>query len=154
MSHNIIFDIDGTIADSSHRLRFLEEVPKNWDAFFNPKNLEMDRPLTFGMRALNLHRKANDCVMFSTGRPERTRVSTYMWIRKALGIHIMDGYDPIIAMRADDDRRPSHEVKRDNLHKMRALGITPHVAYEDRAADAAMYREEGLFVFQVAEGNY
>lgn len=152
--YNVIFDIDGTIADSSHRLRFLEEVPKDWDAFFNPKNLEMDRTLTFGIRALNLHREANDRIMFSTGRPERTRMATYMWLRSALGLSIRDHYDPIIAMRADGDRRPSYEVKRDNLHKMLALGIKPEVAYEDRADDAAMYREEGLFVFQVAEGDY
>lgn len=29
-----IFDIDGTIADLSHRLPHIQKEPKDWDAFF------------------------------------------------------------------------------------------------------------------------
>lgn len=30
----VIFDIDGTLADLSHRLHHVSGKPKNWDAFF------------------------------------------------------------------------------------------------------------------------
>ena len=29
-----IFDIDGTLADGTHRIHHLAETPKNWDAYF------------------------------------------------------------------------------------------------------------------------
>jgi len=31
----VLVDVDGTIADQSHRERFLTESPKNWNAFFD-----------------------------------------------------------------------------------------------------------------------
>lgn len=31
---DIIFDIDGTLADCSHRLHWIQSKPKNWNAFF------------------------------------------------------------------------------------------------------------------------
>lgn len=35
MHKAVIFDIDGTLADSRHRLQYLEQQPKQWDRFFS-----------------------------------------------------------------------------------------------------------------------
>jgi hydroxymethylpyrimidine pyrophosphatase-like HAD family hydrolase len=29
----VVFDIDGTLADNEHRVHYLHNHPKNWDAF-------------------------------------------------------------------------------------------------------------------------
>ena len=35
MHKAVIFDIDGTLADSKHRLKYIEQQPKQWDRFFS-----------------------------------------------------------------------------------------------------------------------
>jgi hypothetical protein len=45
MRRYYLFDIDGTIADLSHRLRLIERKPKDWRRFFGSD--AMDAP-TFG----------------------------------------------------------------------------------------------------------
>ena len=39
---DIIFDMDGTLADVSHRKHFVENNPKNWEAFY--KAMINDKP--------------------------------------------------------------------------------------------------------------
>lgn len=151
---NAIFDIDGTLADASHRLKFLEETPKNWDAFFNPDNMSRDRFLYHTRDLLLLILRNGGRVAFLTGRPERTRRTSTLWLHDYLQMNMMDQFIHPLGMRANDDRRPSHEVKLDLLNNLRSLGLGFDVAFEDRAADAEMYRKEGLLVYQVAEGNY
>ncbi len=34
MQHVYVFDIDGTLADITHRLHFIQGEKKDWDAFF------------------------------------------------------------------------------------------------------------------------
>jgi len=38
----VIFDIDGTLSDNSHRQHFLEQKHKDWEGFF--KECEKDKP--------------------------------------------------------------------------------------------------------------
>ena len=42
---DIIFDIDGTLLDISHRLRHIKQKPKNWKAFRDPKEKTFDVPI-------------------------------------------------------------------------------------------------------------
>lgn len=42
MQKTIVFDIDGTLADLSHRRHHVESRPKNWDAFF--EDISEDKP--------------------------------------------------------------------------------------------------------------
>jgi hypothetical protein len=50
-----LFDIDGTIADLSHRLRFIEKKPKDWRRFFEA--VSKDTPITHIIELAN-HLKA------------------------------------------------------------------------------------------------
>ena len=34
MSRFIVFDVDGTLMDLTHRRKFLETQPKDWDSFW------------------------------------------------------------------------------------------------------------------------
>ncbi len=111
MTKLVVCDIDGVLADISHRLPYLEE--KNYEAFYGMANMIQDEPLYSG---ISLFRKLTYAIpgyeiILMTGRPERTRKITEMWLR----------YHDIsfgkLYMRKDGDYRPSPEVKVELMHK-------------------------------------
>ncbi|MDQ0772631.1 hypothetical protein QF026_001097 [Streptomyces aurantiacus] len=104
-----VFDLDGTLADSAHRQRFLERKPRDWDAFFAAA--PYDPPLAEGVALALEH--AQECeILYLTGRPERCRGDTEAWIA-AQGLP-----EGRVRMRRNDDRRPARRTK---LEKLRAL---------------------------------
>lgn len=183
---DIIFDIDGTLADATHRLHFIKNedffVPKfppdpgcielkpDWDTFLSDEQVALDKPIpqTWAILANMLDSPTDFRVIFITGRKESSRQMTYEWLtdgsceHRAYAVAMwrrLSEYQgrtvgPILYMRSEDDRRPSHVTKRDLLHKARADGFDPKLAFEDRKSDAAMWRSEGLLCCQVAEGDY
>ncbi|MEV6015570.1 MULTISPECIES: hypothetical protein [unclassified Streptomyces] len=104
-----VFDLDGTLADTAHRQRFLERAPRDWDAFFAAA--PHDPPLTEGVElALS---SARECeVVYLTGRPERCRRATVEW----LAAHGLP--EGRIWMRRDDDRRPARRTKLEVLRRL------------------------------------
>lgn len=104
-----VFDLDGTLADSGHRQRFLERKPRDWDAFFAAA--PQDPPLA---RGVALARKsAEECeVVYLTGRPERCRRDTLAWLA-AQGLP-----EGRVWMRRDDDRRPARRTKLETLRRL------------------------------------
>lgn len=108
----ILCDIDGVLADISQRLPYLKE--KNYDAFYSVANMVEDEPMD---RGIDLFR--NLCKVTSildvhlvTGRPERTRKITEMWLSYN-GISFNRMY-----MRKDGDYRPSPDIKVELLTKI------------------------------------
>ena len=109
-----VFDLDGTLADTAHRQRFLERSPRDWEGFFAAAS--EDPPLAEGV-ALALS-SARECeVVYLTGRPERCRRATVEWLA---GHGLPEGR---IWMRRNDDRRPDQGTRR-----VVAGGIYPHSA--------------------------
>ncbi|GGU26706.1 phosphatase domain-containing protein [Streptomyces violascens] len=105
-----VFDLDGTLADSSHRQRFLDRAPRDWDAFFAAA--PADPPLAEGVALCR--EAARDCeVVYLTGRPERCREDTLAWLAEQ---GLPDG---ALHMRRNDDRRPARVTK---LQVLRGLG--------------------------------
>ena len=147
---HIIFDIDGTLADASDRLKHItgEGKAKDWDAFFAAENIFNDEPI---LPVMHIFYNSPHAWLL-TGRPERTRAATCHWF-EACSFNA-DLINDHLLMRADDDRRPSHEVKRDHLHALRARGIHPQLAFEDRKADAEMYRSEGVLTALLGDGDF
>ncbi|MFE9680042.1 hypothetical protein [Streptomyces sp. NPDC006285] len=97
-----VFDLDGTLADTAHRQRFLERSPRDWDAFFAAA--PDDPPLAEGVALVREH--AEECeILYLTGRPERCRKDTEAWIA-AQGLP-----GGPVRMRRDDDRRPARRTK-------------------------------------------
>lgn len=97
-----VFDLDGTLADVRHRLRFLRRRPRDWDAFF--RAAVADPPLAEGI-ALALDSAADHEVVYLTGRPERCRRDTVEWLSR----HGLPGGR--LLMRSDGDRRPARVTK-------------------------------------------
>lgn len=167
---DVIFDIDGTLADASHRLHFIQQDPKDWDSFLSDEQVAKDAPIkhTWDILAGMVSMPNRYRVIFITGRAERTRQMTYDWLTDSAcpirwevnnawirhtryqGRHM----GPILYMRKDGDRRKSELTKRTLLKAARSDGFNPQIVFEDRRADAAMWREEGLLCYHVAEGDY
>ncbi|MFF2850927.1 hypothetical protein ACFVT5_32025 [Streptomyces sp. NPDC058001] len=104
-----VFDLDGTLADTAHRQRFLERSPRDWNAFFAAA--PDDPPLTEGV-ALALE-YARECeIAYLTGRPERCRADTVAWLAAR---ELPDGR---IWMRRNDDRRPARRTKPEILRRL------------------------------------
>jgi len=144
---DIIVDIDGTLADCTHRLRFIKDGKKDWDGFFAA--CDRDKPVEVVCRMVNslLHNDANRVILCS-GRPERTRAVTERWLYDQMMLRAP------LYMRADGDYRADDIIKRELLARIRADGFNPVLAIDDRKRVVDMWRSEGLICAQVAEGEF
>lgn len=124
-----VFDLDGTLADSSHRQHHLERSPRDWNAFFAAA--PQDPPLAEGVR-LALE-SARECeVVYLTGRPERCRRDTEAWLT-AQGLP-----EGRVWMRRNDDRRPARRTKLEVLKRIgRGQEVRMLVDDDELVCDAA-----------------
>jgi phosphoglycolate phosphatase-like HAD superfamily hydrolase len=145
-----LIDIDGTLADTSHRQWVLEEkrpYGPNWELFFC---LAVDdKPFPHMQQLLSDLHQYWVRFVYVTGRPERYRQLTEDWLDK----HDFPAARHLY-MRKDGDHRPDHIVKRELLDLIRVDGFTPVMAFDDRNSVVKMWREAGVPCAQVAEGNF
>lgn len=143
----VIFDLDGTLADCTHRMRYIQDEPKNWDAFFGAVG---DDTLIHDVVAMyRLIHSSGVHIAVLTGRSEICRTKTLEWFLK----HRIP-YPELLMMRTARDRRPDTEVKSEMLDRLIAMEYDPRIAFEDRITVVRMWRARGLTCFQVAEGTY
>ena len=79
MKKIILRDIDGTIANNDHRQHFLEGK-KDWDGFF--LELINYEPIFPIINKVIEEYKAGKDIVFLTGRPEKYRYSTSLWLKE------------------------------------------------------------------------
>jgi len=106
----VVLDLDGVLADTRHRMHFIERRPKDWDGFFTAAVRDPVHP-----EGLALARSAADqgrAVVYLSGRPERTRENTVDWLRR------QGAPDGEVLLRRDDDRRPARMVKIAHLRRL------------------------------------
>ncbi|MCI3277982.1 phosphatase domain-containing protein [Streptomyces cylindrosporus] len=104
-----VFDLDNTLADTSHRQRFLERRPRDWDGFFAAA--PADPPIPEGVELVLAN--AEECeIVYLTGRPERCRRDTLDWLT-AQGLP-----EGRVHMRRNDDRRPARRTKLEILSRL------------------------------------
>lgn len=140
----IIFDIDGTLADCTHRLHHIEQSPKDWDAFF--AECGNDSPILETTAVCQALHTCHFDIGFWTGRPERTRDATVAWLGFFVGRWTQ--WRPL-RMRGDNDHRPDTVVKMEYID-----GDPPDLIFEDRQRVVDAYRERGIRVYQVAGGDF
>jgi phosphoglycolate phosphatase-like HAD superfamily hydrolase len=140
-----LFDIDGTLADVSHRLHLIASRPKRWDEFFAAS---ADDKAIVHVRDLARHLAKVAKVVFVSGRSDQVRQETEDWLEREVGIR-----GPLY-MRKKTDRRPDYIVKAELLDQLLADGYRPLMAFDDRDQVVRMWRERGVPCAQVAEGNF
>ena len=148
--HCYLFDLDGTLADLTHRLHHIqppEGAAKNWDAFFDA--CDGDAPIS-PVLTLAHHLMREVTLVFVSGRSDATRKKTEAWLFKyGLG----DGPGRLY-MRKAGDHRPDNIVKGELLDQILAAGFKPIMAFDDRDQVVKMWRERGVHCAQVADGNF
>lgn len=143
-----LVDIDGTLADASHRVHHITtQEPKDWLAFY--AGMTEDKPIFQVITLVRALAKADHNVHLVTGRPDTTRAMTTGWLQK---YRIPYG---LLLMRKEGDHRQDSVVKSE-LIDLAFPGVSPSemVALEDRNQVVEMYRARGIKTLQVAPGDF
>lgn len=145
-----LVDIDGTIADLSHRLHFIQQKPADWDGFFAA--CPDDKPIEQVLHTLKILATYGAELIFVSGRSDAIRQQTMNW----LSDQFLGSYQ--LYMRKAGDHRTDDVVKSELVDEvLKAFHIKESdisAAFEDRDQVVKMYRARGIRTFQVAEGNF
>lgn len=145
----VIFDLDGTMFDPSHRLHHLDGE-KDWVAFHN--GMEDDPPVeAIAQLARTLYRSAApgaaiEAVLIVTARHDDPKYRQ-MTI-DALELHEIPYHR--LYMRKDTDTRRDHIVKQEMLEQILDDGYLPILAVDDRPEVVKMWRDNGITTLQCA----
>jgi len=147
---NIICDLDGTLADLTHRLHYIKGAKKYWGVFH--AQCVDDKPYEDVIEIVDTFRLGNcGCAYPSknlyilSGRNEVVRDETERWLEDNTPFTL----NTTLVMRKVNDFRPDTEVKRDMV---RELGLTPDntlCVFDDRQCVVDMWREMGFRCLQV-----
>jgi hypothetical protein len=150
---SVIVDIDGTIADLSHRLHHIEGEAKNWVAFH--AGVFQDEPIDEVIQLINGLSKSGYYIILMTGRSDSSSIQTQRWMQQKAGCRWN-----LLLMREYGNYEPDIDLKLRWLKMLYDGQIAvenvdpPKLAFEDRAHMTVAFREKGLKVMHVAEGNY
>jgi len=141
----VIFDIDGTLANSDHRVHHVRKEKgekKNWSAFFaEAKN---DKPHKHVVTLNHFYAENGYTVVLCTGRPANLRMDTREWLGKHGVV-----YNHLL-MRLTNDRSPDYESKKQILLEFLAKNEYTldqvEVVFEDKLAVCEAWRDLGLNV--------
>jgi len=145
---DVIFDIDGTLANCDHRLHHIRGKPKNFKKFMagipDDTVIEPIRDILWGLQSGIIINK----IILVTGRSEEYRTMTEAWLENN---YICFDW---LFMRSNDDFRADYIVKDEIVDLIKSRGLNPVLAFEDRTRCVEMYREAGIICCQVADGDY
>lgn len=144
-NNKVVCDLDGTVADNQWRTPFTvmpgETRPAAWNRW-HKHNISLDKAIVPVHRLLLAFDQAGYEIIYATARPQCAREETQNWIRE-LGLPNANMLNCF--MRADEDERPAHVIKREW-----AIGrLVPQevlLVLEDEDACVQVWREEGYHV--------
>jgi len=153
MTRNVtVFDIDGTLADISHRLHFIEGKNPDWEKF--KTNHENDEPIKTQWLLLKTLYQSGREIMFITGRSENERHATFSWLQRMMKCYLGQVFSISLFMRKEGDFRPDTIVKKEIHDLLVSCGIVFDMVFEDRTKVVKMWRGLGIPCLQVADGDY
>jgi phosphoglycolate phosphatase-like HAD superfamily hydrolase len=112
-----VFDVDGVLADVSHRRHHLQGR-RSWSAFFAAA--ADDPPLAPGIALAQAARSKGLDVVYLSGRPEHLREVTVAWLRRH------EAPDGDLLLRPATDRSPATDLK---LRLLRRLSRVRRVVF-------------------------
>lgn len=143
----IVFDIDGVLADCSHRLKYIQGEDKDYDKFYSYDEILKDNPI------LNLDKilfniqcaESSDIdIRFITARNIKSITAIAEWLEKYFSIMVEEGD---ILMRPEKDWRPAYQVKEDLIEKH--IGFENILfAFDDDEQANEMYKKHGVTCYK------
>lgn len=139
----IIFDIDGTLSDLTHRLHHISGTSRKWDEFFDAAS--DDAPHNEIIELNKILKNAGKTIFVVSGRPEKIRGITEEWLSNHGVV-----YDELY-MRPDGDHRQDFLVKSQILDGILADNYEIDFVIDDRDTVVEMWRERGIVCLQCRE---
>lgn len=151
-----IFDLDGTLSLTEHRVHLLHTGKRDgsaWRRFYaacdkDPPNL----PVIQTMEKLRNHA---DVWVFS-GRSDEVYDKTVEWLVQHTSFSYIDlSNNSMLTMRREGDNTEDHLLKESWLMNMLDIDRQRLVAtFDDRRRVVDMWRSNGITCFQVAPGDF
>ena len=144
----VIVDIDGTVADLSHREHYVRGDKKDWRTFLS--KCDQDEPKRdIYLIAESFCDVTGSHLVFCSGRGQEYQDKTKMWLSR----YDMD-YDNIF-MRQERDYRQDYIIKEHILDFEILTRYSQVLAvFDDRSTVVDMWRKRGLTCLQVAPGDF
>lgn len=140
MANIILCDIDGTVANNDHRQHYLEGK-KDWDGFFS--ELSNDVPIYSIIEKVKNHQSEGKDIIFLTGRPERYREKTELWLKKYFDFKFK------LLMRKDKDLRDKVIAKEELLKESSIESAYIHLVFENDEDLIKYWKAKEVSVHQV-----
>lgn len=141
-----LFDLDGTLADGTHRVHHLKSTPPDWRTYFS--KCGDDEPIAHMVHLFRVLTRAGYPVVIVSGRSDEVRAETEHWLAR----HNL--HPAKLVMRKAGDHKPDDVLKMEMLEDLQAEGWLPIMAFDDRNRVVAAWRKAGIPCAQVAEGDF
>ena len=132
----IVVDIDGTIADNSHRTHLVEGKKKDWSKFFD--KMGDDKPIRESILLVQKYFREGLTVLIATGRLKKYEVLTTNWLDKHIGV---DEY--LLFQRENNDFRSSVDLKKEIILNIQGR-FDIKIIMENDEKIVQMYKAQGL----------
>lgn len=139
--HLYMVDIDGTVA-------IRDETRPDVRSPFDWARVGEDLPNLPVITVVQALDQAGHRIIYLSGRSSECRTATSAWLAAHVGVP-----GEALLMRTAGDYRPDTVVKR-ALYRQFVAPQPVTAVLDDRASVVAMWRDLGLTVFQVAEGDF
>jgi phosphoserine phosphatase len=152
-----IFDLDGTLADLTHRLHFLENKTdkRRWDKFHAA--CSKDKPKYNVIWLFNtLIASAADVWVFS-GRSSVVREQTIDWLNDntVMSRELLMATPELLTMRDEGDYTEDHLLKASWVDRLLKDDFDRLICvFDDRSRVVDMWRSKGVTCLQVAPGDF
>ena len=141
----VLVDLDGTMADITHRLHYVQQEPKDWTGFFSA--MPDDTPRTEVVEMVRTLKLLGHQIIFVSGRPDTYRAHTELWLSQ-----VFPHYTTLF-MRRGGDHRPDTVVKEEMLKTYFPDPSLIFKVIDDRKSVIEMWRKHGLDVEDVGDGT-
>lgn len=147
----VIVDIDGTLADFTHRREQLWSDLAARDFTASQKASKEDPAYEWCRNLVQLYHSAGYQIIFLTARSEDYYQTTVDW----LNTHLDPSIVYILLMKRAGDMRPDDIVKEELYYAEIAPNFEVEFALDDRDSVVAMWRDRvGIPCLQVQKGQY
>ena len=153
MNKSVIFDLDGTLAliDTRRKISTKPNGKIDWDIFFDPKNINLDRPNWPVIDTLNLFSEKGLNIVIFSGRSKITKDATVDWLNK------FDVPFDVLKMRPTSNEfkfMRDDDLKEGWLNELFPNKSDIFAVFDDRNKVVEMWRRNGITCFQVADGDF